>query len=107
MLICTLNLENFGGIERESIEAYSCLLKKFENVKLLSPKRYYKGLFKNFIARLIFIIRIYLALFSHRNIIIMHAKLVKPIYLLSKFSSTTRRGFKIRSYYRLERIYFS
>ena len=86
MLICTLNLDNFGGIERESLEAYFCLLNKFENVKLLSPKRYYKGLFKNFIARLFFIIRIYLALFTHKNIIIMHAKLIKPIYLLSKFS---------------------
>ena len=86
MLICTLNLDNFGGIERESLEAYDCLLNKFENVKLLSPKRYYKGIFKNYIARLFFILRIYLALFSHRNIIIMHAKLIKPIYLLSKFS---------------------
>ena len=86
MLICTLNLDNIGGIERESLEAYFCLLNKFENVKLLSPKRYYEGLFKNIIARLFFIARIYLALFFHRNIIVMHAKLIKPIYLLSKFS---------------------
>ena len=86
MLIVTLNLDNLGGIERESKDAYSFFLNNYKNVKLLSPKRFYRGFKKDFIARVFFILRLYISLFRHKNIIIMHAKLIKPVYLLSKFS---------------------
>ena len=86
MLIVTLNLDNLGGIERESKDAYSLLFNHYRNVKLLSPRRFYKGFKKDFIARVFFILRLYISLFRHKNIIIMHAKLIKPVYLLSKFS---------------------
>jgi len=86
MLIVTLNLDNLGGIERESKDAYSFLLNHYKSVKLLSPKRFYKGFKKDFIARIIFILRLYIYLYNHKNIIIMHAKLIKPVYLLSKFT---------------------
>ena len=82
VLIVTLNLSNKGGIERESIDAYEALKELGYEVDLISPYRKSKNTYFKLLSRLIFLFNLIIKIPKRKVILVMHAKLLKPVRLI-------------------------